>query len=65
MGQAVVGMRRLCKFYPCSSLGSSVLVNWPVGQIEWVSQAWGVGLGSAVFDKALFPFSDLRPSRKH
>lgn len=42
-----MGMTRLCKFYPCSSLGSSVLMNWPVGQIEWVPQVWGVELGFA------------------
>lgn len=27
LGEAVMGMTRLCKFYPCSSVGSSVLVN--------------------------------------
>lgn len=39
-----MGMTRLCKFYACSSLASSIFMNWPVGQTEWVPHVWGMGL---------------------
>lgn len=65
LGEAAMGMTGLCKFHPCSSLGSSVpLVAWLVGQLGWVPRhgGWGWAL-AATFDKAPFPFSGPRPSR--
>lgn len=34
-----MGMIGLCKFHPCSSLRSSPLPDWLVGQLGWVDWA--------------------------